>query len=136
MPNRKTKQFGYLIAIAVNFLILYVFKNLRAFFPSYVTSDWSIPLAVANFSIRATIFANAVWVFFDEKRFKAALQILLNILAIWFLWLLFAVFPFDLAGTPLNPFKQFVPFIFLIAIFGTVIAVIAEFVKILLPDKK
>jgi hypothetical protein len=90
------RRFGYLVAIGVNLVLLYVVNNLLEWgVPEFLTDDFERVLPIMNFSIVANIVVNIVYLFFDPTWFKSITQIVLSVIGLIVVIRLYRVFPFD-----------------------------------------
>ena len=91
-----TRRFGYVVAIGVNLVLLYVVNNLLEWgVPEFLTDDFERVLPIMNFSIVANIVVNIVYLFFDPTWFKSITQIVLSVIGLIVVIRLYRVFPFD-----------------------------------------
>jgi hypothetical protein len=127
----KTLKFGYIIAIIVNVILLYVIHHLLEWNVFFVTERFSEVLWALDLSLQATILANLLFLVYDAAWFKHLAQIILNLLSILATFLLYWVFPFDFG---LAWWNQLVKFALLLAIVAMGIAIIVEFFKLILPQ--
>ena len=127
---RNPLRFGYIIAIVVNALLLYVIHHLLDWNVFFVTERFSEVLWALDLSLQATILANLLFLVYDAAWFKHLAQIVLNLLSILATFILYWVFPFDFG---LAWWNQLVKFALLLAIAGMAIAIIVEFFRLVLP---
>jgi hypothetical protein len=101
--SRGARRFGYIVAIVVNALILWVANNLLAWeWPKFLTSEFNQVLPYINASLLITMIVNAVWLLFDPPWFRSLAQVGLNLIAILATVKLYQVFPFDFSDYPGN----------------------------------
>jgi hypothetical protein len=90
------RRFGYVVAVGVNLVLLYVVNNLLEWgVPEFLTDDFERVLPIMNFSIVANIVVNIVYLFFDPTWFKSITQIVLSVIGLIVVIRLYRVFPFD-----------------------------------------
>jgi hypothetical protein len=127
--SKRHGKAGYIAALIVNVILIYVFNNLLKWNVPFLTSDFSGVLWAINLSLGVTILINFLWLMFDPAWFRHLGQIVLNLIAIFVLFLFFAVFPFTFAAEAWA-FWVKVALIALMACVG--IATIVEFFKLIL----
>jgi hypothetical protein len=90
------RRFGYVVAVGVNLVLLYVVNNLLEWgVPEFLTGDFERVLPIMNFSIVANVVVNIVYLFFDPTWFKSITQIVLSVIGLIVVIRLYRVFPFD-----------------------------------------
>jgi hypothetical protein len=122
-------RIGYVVAIVVNVVLLYVAHHLLSWHVPFVTDRWNLVLWAVDLSLVATIAANAAYVIYDARWFKRVTQIGLNIVALLVVYLLYTFLPFDL-GVGIVDFAFRIALLF--AMVGVVIATIVDGVRLLL----
>jgi hypothetical protein len=123
------RKVGYLIAIVINLIMLVFFNLLSNFHFRFITENFNDCLWIINISILATILANFAFFVFDPKWFVSFAHIFLNIISIIFLFVFIKVFPFDFDYIN-ESINHILKICFIFGIFGTSIAIIVEFVKL------
>lgn len=126
-PGAGARRFGYIVAIAINLVLLYVANGVPNWNVPVITNDWPDILWAVNLSLSATIMANLIFLAFDPWWFRHAAQIVLNALSIVVVYALYRVFPFDL-GREL--YEQIARWALLALILVLAIATIVEFVNL------
>ena len=127
--SRSTRRFGYLVAVAVNLVLLYVVNNLLAWdVLPWLTDDFEQVLPILNLSLLATMVINVVYVWFDPRWFKSLTQIGLSVISLIAAVRLFRVFPFDFSPYEFG-WATLTRFVLIIVMIGITIGVIAESVK-------
>ena len=128
IPNRRP---GYVIAIVVNAVLLWVANNLLAWeWPKFLTDDFAQVLPYINLSLAATMAANLIWLAFDPAWFRSLLQIGLNLIAILVSLRMYAVFPFDFSAYTGN-WETVARILIVIAVVASAIGVVAETFKLI-----
>ncbi len=122
------RQAGYVAAIIVNLIMLYVFHNLLRWGVPFLTEDWEEILPYMDASISGAIAVNILWIFYDARWFRRLLQIGLNVLGFRVAWAMFTIFPFEF---DVYPVEQVLRIAFLVAMVGIVIGTIVEIVALL-----
>lgn len=124
-------QFGYLVAIVVNGLLLFAFNNIGEWdLLPFLTEELDQLLWLINLSLGASIMVNAVYLSYDPDWFKSMSQIGLNLIALIVTWNIYRVFPFDFAPYDFN-WELATRVVLGVAMFGTATASIVEFVKLI-----
>jgi hypothetical protein len=127
------KKIDYVVAIAVNVILLYAANNLLAWNPAYITAKYADCLWAINLSVIANLLANTMFLFHDKKGFKGIARIILNLVGLNFIYTLYTIYPFDFSTIP--DLEQAVKIAFITGIMGIALSTIIEAVK-LLPEKK
>ncbi len=117
---------GYIAAIVVNGIMLYVMHNILRWGIPFITTDFaSVPWAF-DLSLGAQIVCNLVFLSYDPAWFKHAAQVGLNVLGFIAIYTLFRVFPFAFGRESLLTLVRLAMLGCLAAI---VIATVVEFAK-------
>lgn len=128
--SRTQKRVGYVAAIIVNFILLYLVNNLLAWRVPYITSEFVVPLRYLNISLGATMVANLLFLSYDPEWFLAITRMALNVIGIVVSYSLYVTFPFDLSSLASEGvFTVLLRIALILGIVGSAIGVIAEFVK-------
>jgi len=126
MVNQKKP--GYIVAIIVNVIMIFVFNNLLNWGVPFITSAFADVLWAINLSLNLTIAANVTYLFYDATWYRHLSQAFLNIIAIVMIYTVYNVFPFDESNTmAVQALRIALPF--LVVALG--IAFIVEVVKLL-----
>lgn len=128
-PGPGARRFGYIVSIVINLILLYLANNVENWDVPFITNDWPDVLWILNLSFQATIIANLVFLAFDPSWFRHGVQVLLNALGLVVIYTLYQVFPFDFGGAQINAGIRVA---MLIGVFGVGIAIIIEFVALVL----
>jgi hypothetical protein len=95
-PGTTTRRTGYVAAIVVNVLLMFVVNNLLGWgWPRFLTDDFARLLPWANLSFGATIAVNALQLGFDPEWLRSASRALLNLISLNLTVRTLQVFPFD-----------------------------------------
>ena len=119
------RKIGYIAAIVVMFVILYLLRHLRDWNVNFLNENYEKCLFYIELSIYATIGANVLFIFYDNRWFKHLLQAVTNVFGALSLIKIYVLFPFNLDET----WSKWVDIGLLIAFGLTVIGVIFELVK-------
>lgn len=134
-----TRRFGYAMAVGVNVLLVVVANNLLALgWLPWLTPEFENVLPVINLALAVNIVLNLLYLAYDEPPFKAATQIIVNLIAIGVLVRTLQVYPFnfsaydfpiDISALDLT-WDLLARLVIGLAILGTAIAVITDTVKL------
>lgn len=91
------RRFGYLISIAINFIIMYAANNLHKWNVPNLTSRFSECLWAINLSLSAVIFTHFIFMVFDPKWFRSFMKSLTNVFSFISVYVFRQVFPLDLS---------------------------------------
>lgn len=125
--RQRSNRAGYVIAIVINLVLLFVFHQLPNWNLPFITQAWPDVLWAFDLSIGATIAANLAYLAYDTPWFKHITQIVLNILALVVIYTLYRVFPFDFGPTG----DWIARIVLLIGLFGVGVAVIIEVIGLI-----
>lgn len=123
MPS-PARQFGYIIAIAVNIALIYIANNLLNWNVPFLTKDYTQCLWAVNLSLGVTIFINFIFIFFDRKWFKNLMQAFGNVFAFISGFIFWRVFPLNLSDS----LARIVNFALIIALGAIVLSTMIELV--------
>ena len=121
------RQFGYVVAIIVNVVMIYVFNNLLSWHlpyisqvlaPAFTNCLWAI-----NLSLSVTIFMNFIFLVFDPHWFHRMMEAIQNVFALVSMYVFYSIFPLEL---PSPIIAQIVHWALLLAMFAIVIAIVVE----------
>lgn len=134
-----TRRFGYAIAAGINVLLVVVVNNLLSWeWLPWLTPEFEKLLPVINLALVVNIVLAFLYMAYDEPPFKAATQIVVNLIAIVVLLRTLQIFPFDFSAYdfPIDisafdlTWDLVARFVIGLAILGTAIAVVTETVKL------
>jgi hypothetical protein len=116
------RQFGYIVSIAVNILLIYAANNLLNWNVPFLTKDFTQCLWAVNLSLGVTIFINFIFIFFDRRWFRNLMQAFGNIFGFISAFVFWRVFPLNLS----DALARIVNFALIIALGLIVLATIIE----------
>jgi len=94
-----TRRFGYAIAVGINILLVVVVNNLLGWgWLPWLTPEFEKLLSVINLALGVNIVLNLLYMAYDVPPFKAATQIMVNLIAIAVLVRTLQVYPFDFSA--------------------------------------
>ena len=126
------RRAGYIGAVVVNCVVLYVMHHLLAWGVPFVTPAFADVLWAIDLSIEATIVANLLYLFYDERWFRGLLQIGLSVIALLVTAILYARFPFDFGVASWNQLAQFGLLLVMFAlVIATVVQIVVEAVELI-----
>jgi hypothetical protein len=124
------RRSGYLIAIAVNVVMLYVVNNLLAWnILPFLTDDFGRVLWLIDISLVATIVVNFIYLAYDRSWFRSLGQIGLNLISLAVAVRMYQVFPFDFSASAFD-WTQIARVVIIFTILGTAIGAIVEGLKL------
>jgi len=120
------RKIGYIVAIAVMILLIYVLRNVRSWGLTFLTEDFGKCLFFIELSIYISIAAQAIFIFYDNRWFKHLAQGINNIAGAVALIIIYVIFPFDIEDVTWIKWIK----IGILIVFGiTVISIFVEFFK-------
>jgi uncharacterized integral membrane protein len=120
------RKAGYIVAIAVMILLIYILRNVRSWGLTFLTEDFGKCLIYIELSIYVSIIAQALFIFYDNRWFKHLVQGITNIAGAVALIMIYVIFPFDIEDV--NWIKWIK--IGILIVFGiTVITIFVEIIK-------
>lgn len=130
-PSAPARKFGYLVAVAVNAVLLWVVHNLLDWeWTRFITEEWDQVLPILTTSLIAAIVVNTLYIVFDPKWFKSLTQIVLSGISLAVTVRMLRVFPFDFTAYDF-PWETFVRVGLVVGIVGISIAIVVETVKLI-----
>ena len=127
-PRHRSRRAEYIATIIVNGILIFVFNNLLNWNTPFLTQSFRDVLWAFNLSLGATIAVNAIFIYYDPGWFRHLGHVFLNILGFIAVYQLFTVFPFSFS----DPLRLIVKIALIAAMVGTGIAVLVEFVQLVL----
>jgi len=120
------RKIGYIVAIVVMIVLIYILRHLREWGLTFLTEDFSKCLFYIELSIYISIIAQALFILYDNRWFKHLIQAITNIASGVALIMVYVIFPFAIEdGTWIKWIK-----IGILVLFGlTVISIIVELFK-------
>lgn len=126
-PTRTARRGGYMVAIIVNVVLLWVAHNLLAWdLLPFVTADFADVLPLITLSVVTTIAANVAYVGYDPTWLRALGDALTTAVSLLATVRLLTVFPFDLSTGTLDAAVRGVLWLVVI---GSGIAVVVNLVR-------
>ena len=133
---RETKQYlkdefrqaGYVAAVIVNIVLWYAANNLLRWKVPFITEGFADVLWAINLSLAPSIVGNALFLAFDPRWFRRAVQIVLNLFGLLSAYVLYRVFPFDFGP---GPWELGIRLSLGVVIVGIAIGTIAELIGLL-----
>lgn len=124
------RRTGYVVAIAVNAVALYVVTHLLVWgVPAFLTADFATVLPLLRFSLIATMLVNAVYLVHDGPTFRSVTQLGLLGISLMVTVRLLRTFPFDFSGYGAG-WELATRGALLIALAGVTIAMAVEVVRL------
>ena len=133
------RRFGYAVAVGINVLLVVVVNNILGWgWLPWLTPEFEMLLQVINLALGVNIVLNFLYMAYDEPPFKAATQIMVNVIAIVVLVRTLQVYPFDFSAYdfPIDisaidlSWDLVARLVIGLAILGTAVAVVTETVKL------
>ena len=129
-PTVAARRGGYVVAIAINLVMLYVANHLLAWdLLPFLTADFERVLLLINISLVATILVNAVYLGYDQGWFRSLGQVGLNLISLVVGIRMYQVFPFDFSAYEFS-WATVVRVMIVLGIVGLAIGTVAELVKL------
>lgn len=138
--KRAARKFGYVVAIVVNLILMYVFNNLLRWnwhgfwgprgvlaWP-IITPRWADVLWALNLSISISIISYVLLLLYDPLWLRRLAEIVRNLFGILVLYMFYAVFPFDFGYDIID---KIVRWALLAAILGTALGTAIQFFKMI-----
>lgn len=119
------RRVGYVVAIIINAIGLYIVRNMLDWDISFVTSDFAKVEGIIASSLVATIVVNALFIFYDRRWFKGLGEALSQAVSIVATVRLLGVFPFDFSGWD-GPWELVARAVLILAIIGTAISILGS----------
>ena len=125
------RRFGYLLAAAINGVLLWVSHHLLEWgWPSFLTEDFEQVLPILSASFVATIVANVLFVAHDPRWFRALAESVTSALSLVAAVRMWQVFPFDFS-TMARDWSTLARVLIAVGIAGLAVAVVANVVTFL-----
>lgn len=122
LPARRV---GYIIAIAVQFIGMYIMLHLYEWNVPFLTEDYNELLWYLRVSFYAAIIAYAVFLLYDPKWFRHLLKAITNIAFALTTIMFYVIFPFNFPTEQLN---RIVKIILLVIMILSFISILTELV--------
>jgi hypothetical protein len=128
--GRQARQFGYLVAVAINAVMLYVANRLLEWeWPSFLTQDFDQVLPIVQASLIAGAVINLAYVGFDAPWFKSVGQIVISAIGVAVAVRMFTVFPFDFSRYDFA-WDTVARAVIVVAIIGSALGIVVETLKL------
>lgn len=128
--SRQARQFGYLVAVAINAVMLYVANRLLEWeWPSFLTQDFDQVLPIVQASLIAGVVINLAYVGFDAPWFKSVGQIVISAIGLAVAVRMFTVFPFDFSRYDFA-WDTVARAVIVVALIGSALAIVVETLKL------
>jgi hypothetical protein len=132
-PGRK---FGYVIAIAMNAVGLWVARHLLEWgWPRFLTDEFDQLLPILTVSFVAGMVVNGLFVLADPPRFKALCNAVTSVISVVVAVRTWQVFPFDFS-TYAYDWTWVARVVIALAAVGSAIAVVANLIAMLKPSSR
>ena len=129
-PSRAARRFGYVVAIALNAVMLYAINVWPGWdVVPFLTGDTVDVLDAVNASIVVTLAANAVYLFRDPPRVRALGDIVTTVVGLVAMVVIWRVFPLDLS----SGWETVARVLLAIGIVGSGIAIVTGIVRLVRP---
>ena len=93
------RRIGYIFAIAFMILFIWVLRHLREWGVNFLNDDFERALFYIELSIYASIIAQALFIFYDNRWFKHLAQAVTNVFGALSLIMIYVIFPFNFDDT-------------------------------------
>lgn len=128
--GRGAKKFGYLLAAAVNVVLLWVAHQLLDWeWPGFLTPDFDDLLPILTFSFVASIVVNLVYAWNDAHPIKPLGEMITAAIGFAVAVRAWRVFPFDFSDYD-SDWSWLVRVILVVAMVGTAVGFIAQLFKL------
>jgi uncharacterized membrane protein YidH (DUF202 family) len=128
--RRVPTRFGYVVAIAVNAVMLVIVNNILEWgWAPFLTDDFAQILWLLDLSFLGAIVVNAIYLGYDPPWFKSVSQIALGVISMAVAIRTFQVFPFDFSGYQFN-WEPLARFVIVLTMVGVGISIVVETAKL------
>jgi hypothetical protein len=128
--SRTGRRAGYVGAVIVNGIILWVVNNLLDWgWPAFLTDDFERVLPILNVSLIATMVVNFVYLAYDRRWFKSLCQVGLAAISLIVAIRMYRTFPFDFSAYDFD-WEALARVVLIIGIVGTAIALVVELFRL------
>lgn len=126
--RRGAKSFGYLLAAAINGVMLWIAHQLLDWeWPGFLTPEFDDVLPLITVSFVASIVANLVYAWRDAWPIKALGELVTTVIGFVVALRMWQVFPFEFTG---DDWSWLVRFVLIVAMIGTILGVITQLVNL------
>jgi hypothetical protein len=120
------RKIGYIVAIIVMIVLIYVLRHLREWGFTFLTEDFGKCLFYIELSIYVSIAAQVLFIFYDNKWFKHLIGAITNVAGAVAIIMFYVIFPLAIEDASWIKWLK----IGILVVFGlTVISVIVDLVK-------
>lgn len=135
--SRGTRQVGYVVAVVVNAVVLFIVNNLLGWdLLPWLTDEFQELLPLISLSIVVNIVVYAIYLAYDTPWFKSLTQIGTAAIGLAVAIRTWQVFPFDFSAYSFN-WEAVTRVVLIIATVGICIGIVAEAVKLIaLADRR
>ena len=124
------RRFGFVVAIAVNVVMLVIVNNIVEWgWIPFLTDDFAEVVWLINLSLTASILANTAYIAYDPGWFKSMTQVGLNLISIVVIVRMWQVFPFDFSRYQFD-WETLLRLVLVLAVVGTGIGIVVELVNL------
>jgi hypothetical protein len=124
--NPGVRRAGYIVAIIVMIVMLYVLDHLREWGVPFLTPDFDRCLFYIKLAIYVSIGSKALFIIYDHKWFRHLAEVIVNAANALSIIMVYVIFPFDFT----NPnWIKWLKIGLLIIFIITIISIIVELVK-------
>jgi hypothetical protein len=120
------RKVGYIFSILFMILFIYILRHLRQWGVDFLTDDFSKCLYYIELSIKISIAAQVMFIFYDNRWFRHVIQGLTNIAGAVALIMVYVIFPFYIQDETWIRWIK----IGILILFGlTLISIVVEMIK-------
>ncbi len=128
VKNKTNRKSGYIATIIIDIVLMYVFNNLLRWGVPFLTPAYSGVLWAINLSLGITILVNLFFLAYDAGWFRHLTQLILNVIALFVVFLIYTIYPFSFAG---EIWSQWVKISLIIVMAGIGIGIIVEIFQLI-----
>lgn len=133
--SRIPRIIGYVVAIAINIVVLWILSKLPDWDFKFLTEKYVDVLSIVELSLYVGIGGNILLIVCDTQWFKGIIQIIINIVSFIAALAIYRVFPFDFGAVNQNWLTIFIKVFLIVVMVGIAIGAIVEFVKLFTAKK-
>ena len=126
------RRSGYIAAVIINGIIMFVLNNLLNWNIPFILESFSRCLWAINLSLGTSIAANFVFIFYEKYRFRHLLEVFTNIKAFISLYIIYKVYPFKFADVV---FSNVLRIFLIVAMVITGIGAVYHMVRTVVPQR-
>lgn len=129
-PPSSQRRVGYVVAIAVNAVLVYIVNNLADWgWFGFLTDDLDRVTGVITLSLAVSLAVNVIYLFHDPPWLRSVGQIVSTAVGLVAVVRVWQVFPFDFSSYSFD-WAVVVRFVLVVAIVGSAIGILVELVKL------